>query len=58
MQTMNNDLNENLEEIEDELKQSENEKETLHKVSGHSVFDIERILKEKGEKAQDEKEKE
>jgi len=45
------------EEIEDELKQQEAEEETTgHKVSGRSVFEIERILKEKGEKVQNERE--
>lgn len=65
---MNNNNND-LDELEVELKEQETEEEiTDHKVSGHSVFDVERIIKEKslfaevsrdrGEKAQDEKEKE
>lgn len=49
---MNNDLD----EIEDELKQEEiKEDVTGHKVSGRSVFELERIIKEKA-KTQDERE--
>jgi hypothetical protein len=43
-------MNDDLEEIEEELKEEEAEKEKLHKVSGHSVFELERIIKEKSEK--------
>lgn len=46
---MNNDLD----EIEDELKKEEAEKEIAgHKVSGRSVFEIERIIKEKSHDAE------
>ncbi len=40
--------NNDLDELEDELKQEEAEEDlTGHKVSGHSVFELERIIKEK-----------
>ena len=46
---MNNDLD----EIEDELKQEvEEEEKAGHKVSGRSVFEVERIIKEKAEKVE------
>ena len=45
-------MNDNdLEEIEDRVKQEEAEEDKAeHKVSGHSVFELERIIKEKSEK--------
>ena len=40
-------MNDDLEEIEDELKRAETEEEkTGHKVSGRSVFELEKIIKE------------
>ena len=42
-----NDVND-LEEIEEELKQEAEEK-NVHKVSGRSIFDLERVIKEKSE---------
>lgn len=52
-------MNDDLEEIEVELKEEEVEEDTTgHKVSGRSIFEIERIIKEKGEKEeQSEREK-
>jgi len=47
------DDNNDLDEIEDELKQEvEEEEKTGHKVSGRSVFEVERIIKEKAEKVE------
>jgi len=43
-------MNEDLEEIEEELKEEVAEEEkTGHKVSGRSVFELERIIREKAE---------
>jgi len=52
-----NTNNDDLEQIEQDLKEAEAQEDlTGHKVSGKSVFEIERILKEKGEKVQNERE--
>ena len=46
-------MNDNYDEIEEELKEENKIKEKLHKVSGHSVFDLQRMIKDKA--SQDEK---
>ena len=45
-----NDDQEALEELEEELKEETLEEDVAnHKVSGHSVFEIERIIKDKSD---------
>jgi hypothetical protein len=52
---MNNTKND-LDEIEDELKQEALEEDlTSHKVSGHSVFELERIIAQKSQEKTEEK---
>jgi hypothetical protein len=50
---MNNDID--LEEIEEELKLEAEEDKTGHKISGRSVFELQRIIVDKAENEQHKK---
>ena len=52
---MNKDFKNDLDEVEEELKEEESEKEkTHHKVSGKSVFELQEIIRKKSKKDGDE----
>jgi hypothetical protein len=51
-----NNIDDELDKIEEDLKEQEVEEEkTHHKVSGKSVFEIQEIIKEKGKKIDEDK---
>ena len=49
-------MNDNYDEIEEEVKEKETEeKKVKHKVSGRSVFELQEIIKKKGEVTKEDK---
>ena len=47
-----NKMNQSYDEIEEELKEEAESKKKTHKVSGRSVFELKRIIKEKSKDEQ------